>query len=169
MKKSEIKGIAPLGLVDGMVKCDLAKLRKTGTGNGLKFHVGDIILFPDLEELEIYSTSFTGKDGNDHEYELIKVAFNNRVKLIPIASFRRDRNGIDEIADEYSRKSDLCRDLQMANDDYERISILAGKTVIVKEVFPGRNYKYDGGRVPYNKDDVNTFTTSTWPVFVIQD
>lgn len=169
MKKSDIKGTAPLGLVEGMVECDLQKLRKTGLGTGLKFHIGDVILFPDLEELQIYSTSFTTRSGEQRDYELVKVAFNGRVRLIPVASFRRDKNGVDEIADEYSRKSDLCRDLQMANDDYERICILAGKTVTVREVFPGRNYKYgDDGRIPYNKDDTSTFTTSSWPVFVLQ-
>ena len=169
MKKSEIKGTQPLGLVEGMVQCDLAKLRKTGTGNGLKFHIGDVIEFPDLEDIQIYSTSFTAKDGQQRDYELIKVAFNGRVRLIPVASFRRDRNGVDDVADAYSRESELCRDLQMANDDYERISILAGKTVMVKHVFSGRNYKYDGGnRVPYNKDDTSTFTTSAWPVFINQ-
>lgn len=168
MKKSDIKGTTPLGLVEGMVECDIQKLRKTGLGTGLKFHVGDVIEFPDLEDIQIYSTTFLTKDKEERTYELIKVAFNGRVRLIPVASFRRDKNGVDEIADEYSRKSDLCRDLQMANDDFERISVLAGKTISVREVFPGRNYKYDGGRIPYNKDDVNTFTTSSWPVFVIQ-
>lgn len=170
MKKSDIKGTTPLGLVEGMVQCDIAKLRKTGTGNGLKFHIGDVIEFPDLEDIQIYSTSFTTKSGDERTYELVKVAFNGRVRLIPVASFRRDRNGIDEIADKYSRESDLCRDLQMANDDYERISVLAGRKIYVKDVFPGRNYKYDGGtRMPYNKDDTNTFTTSSWPVFLSQE
>lgn len=167
MKKSDIKGTAPLGFVEGMVECDLTKLRKTGLGTGLKFHIGDTIEFPDIEDIQIYSTSFKSKDGEEREYELIKVCFNGRVRLIPVASFRRDKNGIDEIADEYSRKSELCRDLQMSNDDYERICILSGKTIRVQEVFPGRNYKYDNGRVAYNKDDTSTFTTSSWPVFII--
>lgn len=168
MKKEDIKSAQPLGLTEGMVLCDTARLRKTGLGSGIKFHVGDVITFPDLADLQIYSTTFTSRDGKEREYELVKVAFNDRVKLIPVASFRRDKNGIDTYADEYSRRSDLCRDLQMANDDYERISILAGHTIRVKEVFDARNYKYENGqRVPYNKDDVHTFTTSSWPVFIM--
>lgn len=170
MKKSDIKGTAPLGLVDGMTECPIEKLRKTGLGNGLKFHVGDVIEFPDLEDIQIYTTSFKTKDNVEREYELIKVGFCGRVRLIPVASFRRDRDGVEEVADEYSRKSQLCRDLQMSNDDFERISILAGKTVIVKEIFPGRNHQYaDGSRVPYNKDDIKTFTSRSWPVFVEQE
>ena len=171
MKKEDIKSAKPLGLTEGMVVCEVAKLRKTGTGVGIKFHVGDKIQFPPIEDLEVYSTSFTGRDGKEREYELVKVAFNEKVRLIPVASFRRDRNGVDEVADEYSRQSELCRDLQMANDDFERISMLAGHTVIVKNIFgTGRNYKYvEGTRVPYNKDDVNTFTTAAWPIFEFVD
>jgi hypothetical protein len=171
MKKEDIKSAQPLGLAEGMVIVEAAKLRKTGLGSGIKFHVGDKITVPDMEDLQVYSTTFTARDGKEREYELIKVGFNDRVKLIPVASFRRDKNGVDEVADEYSRKSALCRDLQMANDDYERISILAGHTVIVKEVFgTGRNYKYvNGERVPYNKDDTSTFTTAAWPVFEMVD
>lgn len=169
MKSSEIKAQQPLGLVEGMVVCDLAKLRKTGVGSGVKFHVGDVIEIPVMEDIQIYSTRFTSKkDGIEREYELIKVGFNGRVKLIPVASFRRDKNGVDEVADEYSRRSDICRELQMANDDYERVAILAGKTIKVVDVFPGRNYKFDEGRVPYNKDNVDSYTTSSWPVFELQ-
>lgn len=170
MKKEDIKSAKPLGLTEGMTKCDAAKLRKTGTGAGIKFHKEDLIEFPDFDDLEIYTTSFTSKDGQQHDYELIKVAFNGRVRLIPVASFRRDKNGVDEVADEYSRESDLVRDLQMANDDYERISILAGHKVRVKNIFEnGRIYKYDNGRVPYNKNDNTTFETRAWPIFVFAD
>lgn len=166
MKKSDIKGATPYGLTDGMEVCPIEKLRKTGLGNGLKFHVGDTIEFPDLDDIQIYTTSFVTKSKEEREYELVKVCFCGRVRLIPIASFRRDRDGIEEVADEYSRKTSLCRDLQMANDDYERISILAGKTIVVRENFPGRNHQYaDGARVAYNKDDINTFITRNWPVF----
>ena len=169
MKSSEIKGQTPLGLVEGMVVCDLAKLRKTGVGSGVKFHIGDIIEIPVLEDIQVYTTSFTSKkDKVEREYELIKVAFNGRVKLIPVASFRRDKNGVDEVADEYSQRSEICRELQMANDDYERIALLAGKTIKVTDVFPGRNYKFgDDGRIPYNKDNVDSYSTSSWPVFIV--
>ena len=169
MKSSEIKGQTPIGLVEGMVVCELAKLRKTGVGSGVKFHVGDVIEIPVMEDIQIYSTTFTSKkDGVEREYELIKVAFNDRVKLNPVASFRRDKNGVEEIADEYSRKSNICRELQMANDDYERVAILSGKTIEVVDIFPGRNYKFNDGRVPYNKDDVDSYTTSSWPVFELR-
>lgn len=170
MKKEDIVSAKPLGFTEGMVKCDAAKLRKTGTGSGIKFHQNDEIEFPDFDQLEIYTTSFTSKDGQQHDYELIKVAFNNRVRLIPVASFRRDKNGVDEVCDEYSRESDLVRDLQVANDDYERISILAGHKIRVKGLFDkGRIYKYDNGRIPYNKNDNTTFETKVWPIFVFAD
>ena len=169
MKKEDIKGATPLGLTDGMVVVEAAELRKTGLGSGTKFHAGDIIVFPSMEDLQVYSTTFTDKGGNQRKYELVKVGFNDRVKVIPVASFRRDKNGVDDFADEYSRMSPLCRDLQVANDDYERISILAGHTVRVESLFPGRNYKFGDGRLPYNKDDTTTFSTSSWPVFVLVD
>ena len=170
MKSSDIKGQTPIGMVEGMVQCDIAKLRKTGVGSGIKFHIGDVIDIPDLQDIQIYTTTFTSKkDNKEREYELIKVGFNGKVKLIPVASFRRDKNGVDDVADEYSRQSDVCRELQMANDDYERVAILAGKSVKVTNVFPGRNYKFDeNGRIPYNKDNVDSYSTSSWPIFVLQ-
>lgn len=171
MKKEDIKGMTPLGLVEGMrLLTDLAKLRKTGTGGALKFHIGDTITIPDMDQIQVYTTSFTTPDGKEREYEVVKVGFNDRVKLIPIGSFRRDRNGIDEIADAYTRKSALCRDLNLAVDDFERLSIIAGHTIVVKDIFDGRSYKYaNNSRVPYNKDDINTFTTGAWPVFEFVD
>lgn len=170
MKSSEIKAQQPIGMTEGMVLCDIAKLRTTGLGSGIKFHIGDVITIPELQDIQVYSRSFTSKrDNKVYDYEVIKVAFNDRVRTISVASFRRDKNGVDEIADEYSRKSAICRELQMANDDYERVATLAGKTVKVVDVFPGRNYKFDSnGRVPYNKDNVDSYTTSSWPVFEVQ-
>lgn len=171
MKKEDIVSARPLGLTEGMVKCDAAKLRTTGQTAGIKFHKDDKIVFPDFDQLEFYTTTFTTKDGVQHDYELVKVAFNDRVRLIAVACFRRDKNGVDEICDEYSRESNLVRDLQVSNDDYERISILAGHTVVVKRLFEkGRIYKYEGGaRIPYNKDDNSTFETRVWPVFDFED
>ena len=170
MKKEDIKNGKAIGMTEGMVKVDIARLHQTGTGAGIRFRIGDVIQFLDLEDVDIFSTTFKSKDGKEHEYELIKVAFNNRVRLIPVASFRRDRNGVDSSAEEYGKKNDLCRDLQIANDDYERISILAGKTIKVKEIYTGRNYRYDDGkRIDYNADDVKTFNTAAWPVFEIID
>ena len=169
MKKEDIVSAKPLGLSEGMTRCDASKLRKTGTGGGIKFHEGDVIDFPNFEQLEIYTTSFTSKSGEQHDYELIKVSFNDRVRLIPVASYRRDKNGVEEVADEYSRESDLVRDLQLC---YERISILAGRSVKVKKLFDkGRTYKYDDSRqrIPYNKDDTSTFETKAWPIFVFVD
>lgn len=170
MKKEEIKATRPFGLTDGMVPVDSARLRQTGTGGGIRFRMGDIVQFPDFQDLEIYSTTFKGRDGKEHEYELVKVAFNNKVRLIPVASFRRDKNGVDASAQEYSSKSDICRDLQMCNDDFERMTLLCGHTIKVKDIFTGRNYKYeDNKRIDYNADDVKTFTTAAWPIFEIVD
>lgn len=170
MKKEDVKNAKAFGMTAGMVKVDIARLHQTGTGTGIRFRIGDVIEFPDQEDLEIYSTTFTSKDNKEHEYELIKVAFNNRVRLIPVASFRRDRNGVDSSIEEYGKKSDLCRDLQIAIDDYERISILAGKTIKVVEMFSGRNRRFDNGKVvDYNADDVKTFNTASWPVFELVD
>ena len=170
MKKEQIVATKPIGLTEGMVQVDSSRLRQTGTGSGIRFHLGDLIQFPDFKDLELYANTFKGKDGKEHEYELVKVGFNNKVRLIPVASFRRDRNGVDASAQDYSSKSELCRDLQMCNDDFERFTILAGHTIRVKEIYTGRNYRYvDNARVDYNADDVKTFTTSAWPIFEFMD
>lgn len=170
MKKEDIKATKPFGLTEGMVPVDKARLRQTGNGGGIRFHVGDIIDFPPFEDLEIYTTSFKDKDGKEHEYELVKVGFNNKVKLIPVASFRRDKNGVDASAEKYSAQTELSRDLQMCTDDYARMTILCGHTVKVKDMFNGREFRYENGsRVDYNDGDVKTFKTRQWPVFEMVD
>lgn len=170
MKKEDIKATKPMGLTEGMTLVDVNRLRQTGNGGGIRFRLGDVIQFPDFKDLELYATTFKGKDGKEHEYELVKVAFNNKVRLIPVASFRRDRNGVDASAQEYAAKSDLCRDLQICNDDFERFTILCGHTIKVKDVYTGRNYRYeDNARVDYNANDVKTFNTAVWPVFEFID
>ena len=52
MKKEQIVATKPIGLTEGMVQVDSSRLRQTGTGSGIRFHLGDLIQFPDFKDLD---------------------------------------------------------------------------------------------------------------------
>ena len=171
MKKNTIKSQEAINMKANLVTVNLDTLRNTGRAfGGIRFRIGDIIVFPDWEEVEMFQDSFTGRDKQEHTFPVVKVGFNDKVRLVPVASFRRETQGVDEYIEKYTAINPFLRAINMAADDYERIRLFAGHTVKVKDLFDARNVAFvDGNRVAYNKDDVKTFTTSRWPVFEIID
>lgn len=168
MKKSTIKSQEAINMKANLVTVSLDVLRNTGRAfGGIRFRIGDIITFPDWDDVEMFQDSFVGKDKQEHTFPVIKVGFNESVRVIPVASFRRETQGIDEYIEKYTQLNTFLRDINLATDDFERMKLFAGHTIKVAELFEARNVAFiDGARVPYNKDDVKTFTTSRWPVFV---
>ena len=171
MKKSTIKSQEAINMKANLVTISLDALRNTGRiFGGIRFRIGDIITFPDWEDLEMFQDSFIGRDKQEHTFPVVKVGFNENVRMIPIASFRRETQGIDEYIEKYTQLNPFLRAINLAADDFERMKLFAGHTVRVINLFDARNVAFvDGNRVPYNKDDVKTFTTSRWPVFDIID
>lgn len=169
MKKSTIKSQEAINMKANLATVSLDVLRNTGRAfGGIRFRIGDTITFPDWEELEMFQDSFVGRDKQEHTFPVIKVGFNDSVRVIPVASFRRETQGIDDYIEKYTAINGFLRSINMATDDYERMHLFAGHTVKVSDLFEARNVAFaDGNRIPYNKDDVKTFTTSRWPVFEV--
>ena len=170
MKKTEIKAQEAINMKANMVNLTLDALRNTGRAfGGIRFRIGDRIVFPDWNDIQVYEDSFVGRDKQEHKFPVVKVLFNDNVRVIPVASFRRETQGIDEYIEKYTSINPFLRTISMTADDFERIQAFAGKAIIVKDLFDGRNVAFDSERrrIPYNKDDVKTFTTSRWPVFEI--
>lgn len=167
MKFDYIFNQEAINMTQNMVLVDMNRLHETGINNAIQFMTGDVLEIPDTEHIQIYHTSFINKKKEEMEYDVIKVGFNGKVRVIPVASFRRDRNGIDEFRDTYATKSAICRDLRLANDDYARITAIAGKKLKVREMFDAREKRFgeDDRIIPYNKDDIKTFNTKRWPIF----
>lgn len=173
MKKSAIKSQEAVNMKAGMVSISVDALRNTGRAfGGVKFRIGDEIVFPDWDDIDVFEDSFTSKDGKTRTFPVVKVAMNNIVRVVPVGSFRRETSGIDEYQERYYGMNPFLRSLEAAADDFDRIRMFAGHTVKVRELFEGRCIAFDKDtkdRIPYNKDDVKTFTTARWPVFEIVD
>lgn len=170
MKKTDIKAKEAINKKANMVDLTKDALRNTGRAfGGIRFRIGDKVVFPDWEDLEVYEDSFVGRDKQEHKFPVVKVAFNDIVRVIPVASFRRETQGVDEYIEKYTNLNPFLRTINMTADDFERMQAFAGKVIIVKDLFDGRNVAFDDERrrIPYNKDDVKTFTTSRWPVFEV--
>lgn len=170
MKKTDIKAQEAVNMKANMTSLTLDSLRNTGRAfGGVRFRIGDKIVFPDWNDLEIFQDMFVGRDKEEHTFPVVKVSFNDSIRVIPVASFRRETQGIDEFIEKYTSLNPFLRSISMASDDFDRIKAFAGKVIIVKDLFDGRNVAFDSERrrIPYNKDDVKTFTTSRWPVFEV--
>lgn len=169
MKKEDIKGAVAINHKAGSTTLTKEQLRNTGRAfGGVRFWIGDVLIFPDWDDIETYQNSFVGRDDKEHFFPVVKIGVNTVVREVPIGSFRRHQAGIDEYVEEYAKISDLHRNIVGAQDDFELLQVLAGKTLKVSKLFDARQVAFaDGHKIPYNKDDVKTFTTQRWPVFEI--
>lgn len=159
-----LKDIQAINASATMTQVSLEELRDKGqTNSGFRFVTGDVIEIP--EEIEVYADHFTIGTEN-LVYYLIKMNVNKETYMVSVASFRKDRTGIEDSVEAYHAKSMIARRLAgMANDE-ERVRFLAGKVLKVKELMEAREYRFDGGqRVAYNANDPTTYRTRFWPVF----
>ena len=162
MKKGDIKAIKAVNAAAGMKKVDVSELHNTGRMIGFKFYTNDIIVIPDMDDLEVVKDSFKNAAGNIVEYPLIKIAINDVVKYIPASAFRRDSQGLDEYKEQYRKISPICQKMSTGTEDFERVSILVGKTWKVKNLFPAKSRKFG---VAYNPEDPKTYVDDSWPIF----
>lgn len=164
MKKGDIKNAAAINSKKGMEFVSIDRLHETGKSVGFKWSIGDTVTIPDFDDIQIAPDSFVNKANETIEFMKIKVLLNTNVLMIPVAAFRKNANGADELDEEYCSKCTLARSLRSAGDDFDRIVMIAGKTLKVVALYPGRNKKFQQA---YCKDDPSTYTTSMWPIFEI--
>ena len=170
MKRAEIKDAKAINAKASNVTLTKEQLHNTGRAyGGVRFWIGDVLVFPEWEDIETFSDMFLDRDGKEHSFPVVKIGVNNVVRNIPIGSFRRFYTGIDQFVEEYARINDFHRNLVNAQDDYEIVQLMAGKTFKIENLFDARlvAWSTDHKRIPYNKDDVKTFTTGRWPIFTI--
>lgn len=147
-----------------MTPVSIESLRVTGTSHsGFKFVPDDIIEIP--EELEVFSDHFKlGEE--DVVYYLVKMAVNGQTFMVSVATFRKDRIGVDDFVEKYHLESPISRILASMSNDEERMRFLAGKKLRVRGSMQAREYKFvDRQRVSYNADDPSTYQTRFWPIF----
>lgn len=168
MKKTDIKATAAINAKASLTDLNKDQLHNTGRAyGGIRFWVGDELTFPDWDDIETFQDSFKDKDGKEHTFPVVKIGLNNVVRVVPVGSFRRFSFGIDEFVEKYAAINAFHRNLTLAQDDFELLKLFAGKTVKVKKLFDARMIALDAAKtkIPYNKDDVKTFTTQRWPVW----
>lgn len=166
MKKSNIKNTAAINSKKGMEFVSIDKLHETGKSVGFRWSTGDTVTIPDFEDIQVSPDSFVNKKNETIEFMRVKVSLNNIVLMIPVAAFRKNANGADELDEDYCSKCTIARNLRSAGDDFDRIVMVAGKTLKVVALYPGRNKKF---QTAYCKDDPSTYTTSMWPIFEVID
>jgi len=170
MKKTDIKATSAVNAKASYTTLNKEQLHNTGRAfGGIRFWVGDVLVFPDWDEIETFNDVFIDQDKKEHFFPVVKIGLNDTVRCIPIGSFRRFAAGIEEYVEKYARISDFHRNLTLAQDDFELLRLFAGHTVKIERLFDARMIAWttDRKRVPYNKDDVKTFTTMRWPEFTI--
>ena len=169
MKKTDIKAAEAINAKASLVTLNKDQLHNTGRAfGGIRFWIGDILIFPDWEDLETCSDSFIDADNKEHPFPVVKIGLNNVARYIPVGSFRRFAFGIDEYTERYAQTDDFHRNLVAAQDDFELLKLFAGHTFKVEKFFDARMKAKDsttGKVIAYNKDDVKTFTTMRWPIF----
>lgn len=171
MKKTDIKAAEAINAKANLTNLTKEQLHNTGrVFGGIRFWIGDTVIFPDWADLETYQDVFQDKEGKEHFFPVVKVGLNEVARIIPIGSFRRFAFGIDESVEKYAATDTFHRNLTLAQDDFELLQLFAGKTVKVRQFLDARMIALDkatGKRIPYNKDDVKTFTTQRWPIWEI--
>lgn len=164
MKKTAIKDLTPVNMKEGTKYVSIDELHNSGQTVGFKYTVGDVIVIPDLNDIQVAPATFKNKKGDDVTYFRIKVGLNDVCKLFSVAAFRMNRDGVTEYDTDYCSKCEIARTLRSAGDDFERVTLLAGKTLKVKELFPGRSKKFG---IAYDPNDRTTFTVQDWPIFEV--
>ena len=148
----------------------MEELAKSGvTIGGFKFVAGDRVGIPD--QIEIFSEGFKSRDDKKITYYLIKCKFNNDVRGIPTAAFRKDRVGIEELVTEYHTLCPIARTLAGFANDAERVMWLTGKVLKVKDIFKGRSYQFDPAtqkKISYDSSKPETYVSQGWPIFEIE-
>lgn len=170
MKKTDIRSSKAVNEKATYTTLTKEQLHNTGRAfGGIRFWIGDVLVFPDWDELDTQSDIFVDAEKKEHSFPVVKIGLNDTVRFIPIGSFRRFAAGIEEYVEKYAKLSEFHRNLTLAQDDFELLQLFAGHTFEIKEFFDARMIAWtpDRKRVPYNKDDVKTFTTMRWPVFTI--
>lgn len=134
---------------DKFTKCNANEIT-TGTSAGeVKFAVGQEFTL----EADAYKATLDklkDEDGNPVVAFYAKVVGMER--YYPLAIFRVWKRANDEDREKIAKASDLMRGMVDAMDDAERFALVAGKTVVVKEVIKaqGRDYarerRYDPKR-----------------------
>ena len=160
-----LRDIQAINATATMTPVTLETLREKGqSNNGFRFVTGDNISIP--EELEVYAESFKLANGEPLIYYVVKMEVNGSPFMVSVASFRKDRAGIEDYVEEYHKKSPISRILAgMANDE-ERMKHLAGKNLKVTGLMQAREYQFeDGARVTYSAEDPKTYKTRFWPIF----
>ena len=169
MKKTDIKATEAINKKASLVTLDKEALHNTGRAfGGIHFWSGDELVFPDWDDLDTCNDSFEDTDGKAHPFPVVKIGLNNVVRYIPIGSLRRFAFGIDDYTEKYAQIDAFHRSIVDAQDDFELLKLFAGNTFKVNSFFDARmkaRDKVTGKIVPYNKDDVKTFTTMRWPIF----
>lgn len=164
MKKSDIKDLKPINMSEGIKYVSIEKLHESGKTVGFKFTEGDEVIIPDMDEIQIAPDSFKNKAGEVVTYLKIKVGLNDICKLIPVAAFRQNKDAVEQFDADYCSQCEIARLLRTATDDFERMQILAGKTLKVVNLFHGRNKKYG---IAYDPEDRTSYSVLDWPIFKV--
>lgn len=159
-----LKGLKAVNATATMTPVSIESLRETGvSNNAFRFVPSDVIEIP--EELEVYSERF--KIGDDElTYYVVKMTVNDEPFMVSVATFRKDRVGVENYVEEYHQKSPISRMLASLANDEERMRYLCGRKLRVLGSFPAREYRFEAHtRVTYNADDPTTYKTRFWPIF----
>ena len=150
---------------DAWKPATLEDLRGSGVGiANFSFIKGDRLSVP--ENLEVSEVRFKPKGRDDEmSYYLLKVQVTGTVRGVSLASFRKDRYGIEAFVREYHNKCKVARDLAACANDEERALYLAGHDFIISDVFQGRSYRFLDGIRSYDPNDTNTYKEGDWPIF----
>lgn len=171
MKKTDIRSTEAINAKASLTTLNRDQLHNTGRAfGGIRFWIGDVLLFPDWDELDTCMDSFTDTEKKDHPFPVVKIGLNDTVRFVPIGSFRRFSFGIDKYVEEYAHIDDFHRNIVAAQDDFELMKLFAGHKIKIEKFFDARMKAKDpstGKIIAYNKDDVKTFTTMRWPIFTI--
>ena len=160
-----LKDVKAINASSTMTPVSLDVLREKGqSNNGFRFATGDQVAIP--EDLEIFAESFRTQSGENMFYYLVKADVNGQPFMVSVASFRRDRTGIEDFVEQYHKQSPVARILSGLANDEERMRYLAGKNLKVTGLMQAREYQFDNGnRIAYSSEDPKTYRTRFWPIF----
>ncbi len=151
----------------------LDELSKSGVNRMVNFYEGDVIQFPELDEMRFASVSVTFHNNVFNVYQ-VGCAVNVVVKWVPIGSFRK-KPFLDYAEWIHQNGMELNRQLCEAGNDRKLVELLAGKTITIKTRIPGKTVASwitgpDGRRMPEKSSDGQyLITEKLFPVWSFVD